>query len=66
MKSPRFEAKKPYMCGFCGKRTKRPYSIVDGAKSCPKCDREWTVIYNKVICPTCKGVGHFITDTVAS
>ncbi len=61
----RTRCKKPFRCTFCNKIEKLSYSIVDGQKSCRRCDREYSAVevHSKVKCPICKGKGYLSTDT---
>lgn len=59
---------KPYKCSFCSRIRKIPYRIVDGEKSCAKCNLEalgdMPEIKRGITCPLCKGNGHLIADKV--
>ena len=54
-------SKMGFKCGFCAKKRTGAYRIVDGAKSCEKCNRAYDYVPQDVTvpCPVCSGVGHF-------
>ena len=57
-----------YKCAFCAKKRLIPYRVVDGEKSCAKCNLESMgsipEIKRGITCPLCKGHGVLIADKV--
>lgn len=54
-------SKRGFHCAYCDKKRVGAYKVVDGAKSCEKCNREYDAekCTASITCPLCKGVGHF-------
>ena len=54
-------SRKGFECGYCQKKRKGPYRVVDGYKSCEACNRAYdapTAKPMRVVCPICKGEGY--------
>ena len=50
-------SKKGFKCAYCGEKRKGAYKIVDGVKSCEKCNRAYDYIPSNsevnIYCPLC-------------
>jgi hypothetical protein len=53
-------SRKGFHCDFCNQKKVGAYRIIDGAKSCEKCNRAYDYVAPKKVveCPLCQGKGY--------